>query len=47
MQTVTTEGGTAIDNIRFVVPEPAGLGLAAAGLIGLFGIGRRQRPAAA
>ncbi len=37
------EGGTAIDNIRFVVPEPAGLGLAAAGLIGLFGLGRRQR----
>ena len=37
------EGGTAIDNIRFVVPEPAGLGLATIGLIGLLGRSRRQR----
>jgi len=37
------EGGTAIDNVRFVVPEPAGLGLAVVGLIGLLGLGRRER----
>lgn len=36
------EGGTAIDNIGFV-PEPAGLGLAGFGLIGLLGLGRRKR----
>ena len=38
------EGGTAIDNIAFgIVPEPAGLGLAGFGLIGLLGLGRRER----
>jgi hypothetical protein len=36
------EGGTAIDNIRFVVPEPSGLGLTVVGLLGLCGLGRRR-----
>jgi hypothetical protein len=41
------DGGTSIDNIRFVVPEPAGLGLAVIGLIGLLGLGRCERRTAA
>ena len=41
-----TEGGTAIDNVRFVVPEPAGLGLASLAFLGvLVGLGRRCKAA--
>lgn len=39
------EGGTAIDNITFVVPEPNSLGLASLGLIGLLSTRRRRQPA--
>ncbi len=36
------EGGTAIDNIRFTVPEPTGLALVGLALIGLAGHCRRK-----
>ncbi len=42
------EGGTGIDNLVFeFVPEPSGLGLLSLGLIGLLGLGRRERRNAA
>lgn len=40
------EGGTAIDNIMFTVPEPSSMGLASFGLVGLLGMRRRRRAAA-
>ena len=41
----STEGGTAIDNIMFTVPEPSSMGLATFGLVGLLGMRRRRRAA--
>lgn len=38
----TIEGGTAIDNIRFTVPEPSSLALASLTAVGLLGMRRRR-----
>ena len=37
------EGGTAIDNIQFTVPEPTSLGLASFGVVGFLGRRKKRR----